>query len=165
MSYHADYRLGNGPAPAGASPAFNAARCNPYGHETGGPKHLFGGLFSSAAEGPYKWTCQSRADGRYVMYCPAGHTGPVIELCYAHVYMIGKRMAGVCTRCAMPEEAREVWEDLQRQYTQFTRAKNADDQRAMRSIALRIEDLNQLSVEQVMRGIVRKIPMQLREIS
>lgn len=148
-----------------SSTAFTAQRCNPYGHESGGPKHLFGGLFTSAYEGPYKWTCQSRADGRFVMSCEYGHTGPVIPLCYPHVYMIGKRMSGVCTRCAMPPEARDVWEDLQRQYTRFARAKQADDQRAMRSIALKIEDLNQLSIEQVMRGIARKTPMQLREIS
>lgn len=148
-----------------SNPAFTQARCNPYGHESGGPRHLFGGLFSASHEGPYKWTCESRADGRYVMSCEYGHTGPVISLCYAHVYMIGKRMAGVCTRCAMPPEARDVWEDLQRQYTRFSQARQAGDQRAMQSIALRIEDLNQLSVEQVLRGVVRKTSMQLREIS
>ena len=148
-----------------SSTAFNQARCNPYGHESGGPKHLFGGLFTSAYEGPYKWTCEARADGRYVMECGYGHTGPVIALCYPHVYMIGKRMAGVCTRCAMPPEARDVWETLQRQYDQFFRARQAGDQRAMASIALRIEDLNQLSIEQVMRGVVRKTSMRLREIS
>lgn len=148
-----------------SSPAFTAQRCNPYGHESGGPKHLFGGLFTSAYEGPYKWTCEARADGRFVMECGYGHTGPVIALCYPHVYMISKRMAGVCTRCAMPPEAREVWEDLQRQYGRFTQAKQANDLRAMRSIALKIEDLNQLSIEQVMRGIARKTPMQVREIA
>lgn len=147
------------------APAWAATRCNPYGHETGGPKHLFGGLFSTAYEGRYKWVCEAAADGRYVMCCPYGHKGPPIRLCYPHVYMITKRMSGVCTRCAMPPEAREVWEDLQHQYGRYVRARQAGDQRAMSSIALAIEDLNQLSMEQVRRGIARKTPMRLEEIS
>ena len=148
------------------APSVVAVRCNPYGHGTDrGPRHLFGGLFSTAYEGHIKWQCPTPADGRFIMYCPHGHQGEPIRLCYGHVAMITSRMSGVCTRCAMPPEAREVWEDTQRYAGMAGRAKQAGDYDEYRRLVAKLEDLGRLSVEQVQRGIVRKTPMRLREIS
>lgn len=146
--------------------AIVAVRCDPFGHGTDrGPRHLFGGLFTTAYEGPYKWQCTSPADGRFIMKCPYGHTGEPRNLCYPHVMMIGKRMAGVCTRCAMPPEAVQLWETQQRTSGMLVRARNAGDGNEVRRLLTVLDDLGRLAVEQVERGIVRKIPMRLEEIS
>lgn len=143
-----------------------AVRCDPFGHGTDrGPRHLFGGLFGTAYEGPYKWQCTSAADGRFIMVCPFGHQGIPRYLCYAHVMMITRRMSGVCTACAMPAEARELWEDQQRYSGMLAEARQTGDLTEMRRLLAKIDDLGRLSVEQVERGIVRKVPMRLEEIS
>lgn len=93
---------------------FNAARCNPYGHETGGPKHLLGGLYGPEYEGKQKWTCENPATHRVRMHCKLyGHTGPVMELCDNHHSEIQRRQAGLCTRCAYPPEARSCQEEIE----------------------------------------------------
>ena len=146
--------------------AIVAVRCDPFGHGTDrGPRHLFGGLFGTAYEGPYKWQCTNTADGRFIMTCPYGHHGEPRNLCYAHVAMIGKRMAGVCTRCALPAEARELWEDQQRYSGMLAAARRAGDEGEVRRLLSRLDDLGRLSIEQVQRGIVRKVQMQLEEIA
>lgn len=146
--------------------AIVAVRCDPFGHGTDrGPRHLMGGLFGTAYEGPYKWQCPNKADGRFVMLCPFGHQGEPRHLCYAHVQMIGKRMAGVCTRCAMPPEAVELWEDQQRYSRMLTAAKRAGDHSEMVRLLSKLDDLSRLSVEQAQRGIIRKVQMRLEEIS
>lgn len=146
--------------------AIVAVRCDPFGHGTDrGPRHLMGGLFGTAYEGPYKWGCPNRAEGRWIMYCPYGHQGEPRHYCEAHVRMISKRMSGVCTRCALPPEARELWEDKQRYSGMLLAAYDAGDRMEVLRLLSKINDLDQLSVEQVERGIVRKVQMQLREIS
>ena len=143
-----------------------AVRCDPFGHGTDrGPRHLMGGLFGAAYEGPWKWRCLNTADGRFIMTCPYGHQGDPRYLCYPHVMMITRRMSGVCTRCALPPEARELWEDQQRYSGMLARAKEAGDYAELRRVLSRLDDLGRLSVEQVQRGIVRKVPMRLEEIS
>lgn len=146
--------------------AIVAVRCDPFGHGTDrGPRHLMGGLFTVAYEGPYKWQCPNKADGRFIMLCPYGHQGEPRHLCYAHVQMISKRMSGVCTRCAMPPEAVELWEDQQR-YSGMLAAARADGNASqVRHFLSKLDDLGRLSVEQVQRGIVRKVQMRLEEIS
>lgn len=141
-------------------------KCDPFGHGTDrGPRHLMGGLFGTSYEGPYKWQCPNRADGRFVMTCPHGHKGEPRYLCYAHVAMITRRMSGVCTACALPAEARELWEDQQRYSGMLAAARHAGDQREVTRLLSRLDDIGRKSVEQVQRGIARKVPMRLEEIS
>ena len=146
--------------------AIVSVRCDPFGHGTDrGPRHLRGGLFGTAYEGPYNWQCASPSDGRFVMTCPYGHQGQPRHLCYAHVAMITKRMSGVCTACAMPPEARQLWEDQQRYSAMAAAARHAEDITELRRLLSKLDDLGRLSVEQVQRGIVRKVQMRLEEIS
>lgn len=146
--------------------AIVAVRCDPFGHGTDrGPRHLMGGLFGTAYEGPYKWQCPNPSDGRFVMVCPYGDRGEPRHLCYAHVAMITRRMSGVCTACAMPPEARELWEDQQRYSGMLAAARRAQDQAEVYRLLSKLDSLNRLSVEQVQRGIVRKVSMRLEEIS
>ena len=146
--------------------ALVAVRCDPFGHGTDrGPRHLFGGLFGTAYEGPYKWACPNPSDGRFVMTCPFGHTGEPRHLCYPHVRMIGRRMSGVCTRCAMPPAAVELWEDQQRYSGMLVAARDAGDGAECRRLLSKLDDLGRLAVEHVERGIVRKVHMKLEEIS
>lgn len=146
--------------------AIVAVRCDPFGHGTDrGPRHLMGGLFGVAYEGPWKWRCTNIADGRFIMACEHGHQGEPRYLCYPHVAMITRRMSGVCTRCALPAEARELWEDQQRYSGMLAAARQAGDLTEIRRMLSKLDDLGRLSVEQVERGIVRKVQMQLQEIS
>jgi hypothetical protein len=93
---------------------FLTGRCNPYGHETGGPRHLLGGLYGPDHEGRQKWFCRNPATHRVRMHCRLyGHTGPVMEICDEHWPEIQRRMSGLCTRCAFPPEARAVQEEIQ----------------------------------------------------
>ena len=148
------------------APSFVTVKCNPFGHGTDrGPRHLYGGLFGVAYEGPYKWQCENPADGQWVMRCPYGHAGEPRYLCYDHVAMISKRMAGVCTACALPPAAREVWEFQQNLNGTLVKAARAGDEREVSRIRSKLEDLTRESFEQVERGIVRKVPMRLEEIS
>ena len=148
------------------APAIVTVKCDPFGHGTDrGPRHLFGGLFSTAYEGNFKWRCLNTADGRFIMACPNGHRGEPRYLCYEHVRMITRRMSGVCTACAMPPAARELWEDQQRYSGMLGRAKQAGDYDEFRRLLAKLDDLNRLSVEQVQRGIVRKVGMKVEEIS
>lgn len=96
-------------------PAVITRRCNPYGHESGGPKHLLGGVYGPEYEGDYKWVCPNRADGLFVFICASvGHRGPPVELCYSHVAEITKRMSALCTACAFPAEARALTDEIER---------------------------------------------------
>jgi len=93
---------------------YNARRCNPYGHETGGPKHLIGGLYGPDHEGEHKWFCENAATHRVRMHCKLyGHAGPVMEICDAHFAEISKRQSGLCPRCAYPPEARSAQEEIE----------------------------------------------------
>ncbi len=94
--------------------SFQARRCNPYGHETGGPKGLLGGIYGPEHEGTHKWFCQNTATHRVRMHCKLyGHTGPVMEICDDHYAEISKRQAGLCTRCAYPPEARSCQDEIE----------------------------------------------------
>ena len=70
-------------------------RCNPYGAETGGPRHVLGGLYGPASArtpGMHlpehieqgEWKCEQAAQVRCRMVCRCGHKGQVMELCSYH---------------------------------------------------------------------------------
>lgn len=91
------------------------ARCNPFGHETGGPKRLLGGVYGPEYEGRMKWVCQRPADGMFRFICAgAGHRGAPQALCYPHVHEIQRRMSSLCPACAYPPEARSLTDQIER---------------------------------------------------
>jgi hypothetical protein len=70
-------------------------RCNPYGAETGGPRHVMAGLYgpgSAATPGmdlpdnvaQGEWSCPQQAQVRVRMECQCGHRGRVMALCSWH---------------------------------------------------------------------------------
>lgn len=91
-----------------AAPGIVLGRCNVYGAESGGPRHLLGGLYGPGsartedASLPLnvqqgEWVCTRRADVRVRMICEHGHRGHVMELCswaeekvYHGEYVAGK---------------------------------------------------------------------------
>src|ERR1700735_5043990 len=92
---------------------YRATRCNPFGHETGGPKRLLGGMYGPENEGPQKWFCEQPATHRVRMVCVVfGHTGEPMDLCAQHHAEIQRRQSALCTRCAFPPDARSVQEDI-----------------------------------------------------
>src|ERR1700722_7657723 len=92
---------------------YGQGRCNFSGHETGGPKHLLGGMFGPEHEGPQKWICENPATHRVRMVCTLnGCTGEPMAICDEHHWQMQYRMAGMCTRCAYPPEARGWQEEI-----------------------------------------------------
>lgn len=99
-------------------------RCDPYGHESGGPRRMLGGLYGPEYEGRYKWTCERKAEGRYRMICQCGHVGQAMALCGpgtvtnkvsglayhhpGHVAQLSERASDLCPRCAFPPGAAEL---------------------------------------------------------
>jgi hypothetical protein len=72
-----------------------SVRCSPYGAETGGPRHLMGGLYGpksartpdmqlpqNVAEG--EWSCDQPAQVTVRMTCKHGHRGQPMNLCSYH---------------------------------------------------------------------------------
>lgn len=93
----------------GHTAAFILGRCDPYGAETGGPKHVMGGLHGpdsartpdmdlpeNVAQG--EWICRQPAQVRVKMECRCGHRGEAMNLCSWHdeiswgAVMVGKRL-------------------------------------------------------------------------
>jgi hypothetical protein len=151
------------------SPAVLTRRCNPYGHETGGPKHLTGGLYGPEYEGQHKWVCENPVTHRVRMHCKLyGHSGPVMELCDAHHAEIQKRQAGLCTRCAFPPEARACQDmiesaqrDLQELLSQGWHWQDPKCSGKREIIERGRVRMNELWVS----GRIKRVPMTLVEIS
>ena len=150
-------------------------RCNPYGFGTDrGPRHLMGGVFGPEyagrdlvlADGMHGiGICERPADGWFIMVCPAQHSGPKMPLCYPHVGMIQKRMAATCTACVMPPESRELWEEQRAVENQLRGALHARDDRAVRRLKARIDDIGRAQVDLTNRGLTPRRPLRLVEVS
>jgi hypothetical protein len=102
-------------------------RCNPYGAESGGPRHLLGGLYGAAsARTPDmhlpenveqgEWRCDQPAQLRCRMYCACGHKGQVMNLCSWHdeVSYRGEMVAGVLRQVRENIRQRGHFEEIQR---------------------------------------------------
>lgn len=105
-------------------------RCNPYGAETGGPRHVMGGLHgpASAASPPEmmpglpenvaqgEWSCPYPAEIRVRMTCRCGHTGKVMDLCSWHdeSYSHGEMIAGTIRRATSTRRVHGHYEEIQR---------------------------------------------------
>jgi hypothetical protein len=175
--------MSHGPAPAdntpwwlpdvttsGAGAGVLVRRCNPFGAETGGPKHLEGGFYPSAQVGEHAWECHARADLRCRMTCRCGHKGQLMDLCNGHVMMIRKRMSGVCPRCAHPPAELEIQLGMQRVRVDAAIAvRQARDARGAAEIqqaaAGRLWGLQAALDKLVERGTVHRCPLTLTEVS
>jgi hypothetical protein len=150
--------------------AFLTGRCDPYGHESGGPKRLLGGMYGPDHEGPQKWFCENQATHRVRMVCKLyGHSGQVLEICDDHHGEIQRRQSGLCTACAYPPEARSTQERiehaqalLQQYYVDEKRAwldpKCSEARREIEAGRVRMDELWQ-------SGRIKRVSMVLVEVS
>lgn len=148
------------------------ARCNPFGYATdAGPKHLMGGMYGPEYAGRLTINsdgvhgmavCEEKSSGRFVLVCPAGHRGPVMDLCQYHAGVIMARMAATCTACVWPPQARELNEAIDRVSTEITRARDLVTAARLRA---RAEDLGREMDELIARGIIAKRPLRLVGVS
>lgn len=137
-------------------------RCNPFGYEDGGPKHLEGGFYGTDALGPHMWHCQARADGRYYTYCKCGHKGQPKYLCSGHVMMFAKRMSGVCPPCVHPPAEVEIQSQMQGIRESASPALGSAQLLTLEGrLWLLQEKLNDL----VAKGIVHRCPLKMTEVS
>ena len=152
-------------------------RCNPFGYATdAGPRHLMGGMYGpeyagrqvllpSGTRGPGVCPRQAEAEYRAVMVCEFGHKGPVMDLCRTCWGTIQGRMADCCTRCVWPDEARALNEEINRLLPELQRAADRADTATTGRLQARVEDLGRQMDELRDRGIIRKVPMRLVEVS
>jgi hypothetical protein len=154
--------------PVLAAPSIVVRRCNPYGHESGGPKHLIGGVYGPEYEGKYHWVCHNPVTVRARMECIYWHRGQIMDLCRAHCIEIQRRQAGLCPKCAWPPEALMWNESIQRLQNELAVIALTDpylhSPRAG-SIKLQIEDAGQRMTELWQRAIIKKVGLKLTEIS
>jgi hypothetical protein len=160
-------------APRLEAPGIAVVRCNPFGHSTGrggdrGPRHLMGGLYGAEYEGAKKWFCPNPADGRYRMTCQCDppHRGQEMPLCYQHVRMIGKRMAGICPPCVMPPAALELHQRItaaQAGVVILMRGGAPHD--VVQRAVSQAEQLGQQMTELVLRGIAHRCQLTVTEVS
>lgn len=151
------------------------ARCNPYGYGTdAGPRHLMGGFYGpeyagrqttlrDGIHGPA--VCENTATVRARMICPEGHAGPVMDLCQRHVGEIQARMADCCTRCVWPAAARGINDAMDYVMTRMAAARDRQDRAALSQLSGQLDDLRAQMDDLAARGVIRKVPLTLVEIS
>ena len=150
-------------------------RCNPYGYATdAGPRHLMGGIYGpeyagkqtvlkDGIRGPA--VCERPADRRVRMVCEFGHAGPIMDICPVHAMEITERMSACCTRCVWPDAARGLNESSEWLCSEIGVAKlNGDLQRAYK-LQVQLDDIARQMDDLHARGVIRKVPLKLVEIS
>lgn len=140
-------------------------RCEVFGNHDAGPRHLAGGRWGPEYNGEIHWYCPNPRETRVRMHCPYGHVGPVMGICRPHFAMVQTRMAGACTQCAMPPEQISLEEQYYSLGQQFYGAREAGDYDAMVRLAERLNVVQENMAELLQRGIVRRVPLKLEEIS
>lgn len=102
-------------------------RCNPYGAETGGPRHVMGGLYGpGSAQTPDEtlplgiqqgeWTCPQQAQVHAYLVCKCGHHGRTMALCSWHdeINWHGEMVAGTIRQVSQIVQTRGHFEEIQR---------------------------------------------------
>lgn len=146
---------------AGAGSGVLVQRCNPFGGTS--PRHLEGGFYGLAHLGPHLWECHARAEGRYRYRCRCGHRSREPQwLCPGHVYMMRKRMSGVCPPCVHPPREVEIQTGMQ---AIRDTAHLHPTLPALDAAYTRLWDLQHELDELVERGIVHRCPLVLEEVS
>lgn len=146
----------------GAGSGVLVRRCDPFGHESGGPRRLEGGFYGPEALGPHMWHCQARADARYRYTCRCGHQGPAQWLCNGHVMMIRRRMSGVCPPCAHPPAEIELQAQMEHVRQSASPAMSAVE---LLGIEGKLWDLQDRLNALVRRGLVHRCRVALGEVS
>lgn len=146
------------------------ARCDPYGAESGGPKHLLGGMHGADAMGHIMWGCENRADGRWIMVCQCPHehkSATPRPLCLAHVAEIQRRQSGLCPPCAWNDTARALEEEITWIQGDISAVFYAGGLYSSEMAALqsRLRDRADQMTELYHRGIIYKCPLKLVEVS
>jgi hypothetical protein len=149
---------------------FNMGRCNYSGHETGGPKHLLGGIYPASHEGPQKWICENPATHRAIMVCTLnGCRGEPMAICDRCHWNIQYRMSDMCTRCAFPPEARGWQEEIDSAQWElhkwYVEEKRAWDDPHCAAARRRIEAGRVHMDELWQSGRIKKIPMKVLEVA
>jgi hypothetical protein len=151
------------------------SRCNPYGYATdAGPKHLMGGFYgpeyagdqavlADGVHGPA--VCERDATMRVRMVCELGHAGPVMDVCAWHARNLQETKSDCCTRCVWPGQARGVNEAMDDVMLRMADARAAGDQLRLRTLNGHLEDLRRQMDELRDRGVIRKVPLTLVEVS
>lgn len=151
------------------------SRCNPFGYATdAGPKHLMGGMYGpeyagkltvleDGLHGPA--VCTERAVHRARMVCQFGHRGPVMDLCDRHWRIITARMSDCCTACVWPGPAQELNESINWLMPQISAAIERGDTATSGRLQARVAELGREMDELRERGIIRKVPLELVEVS
>jgi len=146
----------------GAGAGVLVRRCDPFGYESGGPRHLEGGFYGLEALGPHLWKCTARADARYNYCCRCGHKGRQAWLCNGHRAMIAQRMSGVCPPCAHPPAEIEIQAQMNAVRQSATIGLGYTQLTALEGKLWDLQDrLNRL----VERGLVHRCRVQLVEVS
>jgi hypothetical protein len=109
-----------------------SVRCSPYGAETGGPRHLMGGLYGAASartpdmhlpqnveEG--EWACDQPAQVTVRMVCGHGHRGQRMNLCSYHdeTTYSGEMVAGTIRQVKGSRRVPGHYEEIQRRQAGF----------------------------------------------
>ena len=152
-----------------------SGRCNPYGYATdAGPRHLMGGFYgpeyagkmTTLADGIHgPAVCENPATVRARMICLQGHQGPLMGLCLDHATELQARMSDCCTRCVWPDEARGVNAAMDYVMVRMAEAREHRDRPTLLRLAGQLDDLRHQMDELFARGIIRKQPLRLVEIS
>lgn len=147
----------------GAGDGVLVQRCDPFGYESGGPRHLEGGFYGLDSLGPHLWQCKARADARYKMTCRCGHAGRPAWLCNGHAAVFHYRMSGVCPPCVHPARELEI------QAAMASIRNSAPDlpptMAAYAAAQDKLWDLQDQLNELVKRGIVHRCRVRLVEVS
>lgn len=150
-------------------------RCNPYGYGTdAGPRHLMGGFYGPEYAGDQTTlpdgihgpaVCSQPATVRARMVCPHEHAGPVMDLCLEHVAELQARMSDCCTRCVWPDAARGINEGMDYVMLRMADARDRQDYVTLRRLGAQLDDLRHQMDDLYARGVIRKVPLRLVEIS
>jgi hypothetical protein len=151
-------------------------KCNPYGYATdAGPKHLMGGFYgpeyagdktvlSDGIHGPA--VCERDATVRARMVCvKEQHAGPIMDLCVAHARELQARMSDTCTRCVWPDEARGINDSMDHVMRMMADARDRDDRVTLSKLNSQLDDLRHEMDNLRERGVIKKVPLKLVEVS
>jgi len=109
--------------------------------------------------------CDRPADRRMRMVCEHGHMGPVMDLCGQHAAEITSRMSDCCTRCVWPDQARGLNESAEWLSGQAGQARLDGDMARFGRLKAQLDDIAAQMDDLAARGIIRKVPLKLVEVS
>jgi hypothetical protein len=156
------------------------ARCNPYGYATdAGPKHLMGGFYGPEYAGRQTTErdgihgpaiCERPADRRVRLVCQFGHTGPIMDICGWHAYVIADPTStnyqlATCTRCVWPDVARGIDQSIDWLIAERGESLMAGDKARAAKLTSAIEDHGHQMTELRARGLTPNIPLMMIEVS